>query len=137
MAGARTDISSQLHLTYCHIRLKHIIHLCQEYGMSPYVFDRIPHRILGLHGKEIVFATGFLEDGSLEDLIFVQPKSGKWRLALGHANWLGQWHMEIDDLRRLRSPMHYLQTGGIGVFPLNKSAEMQLEMLKLDLGAVA
>jgi hypothetical protein len=132
-----TDISSKLHLAYCHIRLKHIMHLCQQYSMSPYVFDRVPHRILGLYGKEVVFATGFHEDGELEDLIFIKPRTGRWRLALGHANWLGSWNMATDDLRILNSPMHYLQTGGIGVFPLNKSAKMQLEMLKLDLGAAA
>ena len=132
-----TDISSQLHLAYCHISLKHIMRLCQVYGLNINIFDRLPYSILGLRGKEIVFATGFHEDGKLEDLIFIEPRTGKWRLALGHANWLGHWDMATDDFRILKSPMHYLQTGGIGVFPLNKSAKMQLEMLKLDLGAAA
>ena len=132
------DLSAILHAAYGRLELKHLTRLCKKYRVDPWVFRRLPYRMIGIVGPEIVFATGFHEDGSLEDLIYVEPAAPRrWRLELGVANWLGGWDERIDDLRFAPDPMTWLRWGGAGMMPLNEAAKNQLHFVKADARLVA
>ena len=124
--------SSRLKWTY------HIRYLIETYNVPPGLLAELAvSKSIGVDGEWLVFVTDVYRDNSLEDLIYVEPaKPDKWRLERGHANWLGNWHQETDDLRIWNNPMQWLSSGGVGVMPLNQSSRNQLAMVSMDLKTV-
>ncbi len=131
-------LRQELSRAFDRLKWPHYQKLIGHYGLPKEFILQLPEHEIGIDGNKLVMATGYLEDGTIEDLIYFSPaQPDEWRLEKGYANWLGRWDRDTDDLRIWKNPMQLLRAGGVGVVPLNKSARHQLDMLRQDLGAAA
>jgi hypothetical protein len=131
-------LRQELNQAFARLEWPHYGKLIKYYGLPKNFMLQLPEHEIGIDDNRLVIATGYLEDGTIEDLLYFRPcRPDQWELKRGFANFLGRWDQDIDDPRIWKTPLEWLQHGGVGRVPLNDSAWQQLEMLKLDLGVAA
>jgi len=112
--------------------------LVEKYELPEDFMLYLPEGHIGRQGSRLVIATGYLEDGSIEDLLQFEPRQpDRWWLKRGFPIWLGEWNPRLDDLRVAANPLQWLQWRCAGLVPLTKEARHQLRFVGDDVRCAA
>jgi hypothetical protein len=129
-----TDVLRQeLSCAFASLEWPHYGKLIKYYGLPKNFMLQLPEHEIGIDGNRLVIATGYLEDGTIEDLLYFRPRlPDQWELKLGIADFLGDWVPGEGELRFFSTPLKWLQSGCTGMVPLTSTARHDLSFVRQD-----